>query len=72
MPVNCDQGQTGKEQSVFLPCPLYRLPQKVWPRLKLDLPNSKKKSGLKVGLPTSNNLIKKKPLIGVSSYSGFS
>jgi hypothetical protein len=61
MSLQQEQGQSGKEQKLPSSMSLYRQPPESVAQIKGGSSHLKN-SGLKVGLPTSNNLIKKNPL----------
>lgn len=53
-----NKGKQAKKASFLLPRPYVGCQQKVWLGLKVDFPHLKR-SGLKMELPTLNDLIKK-------------
>lgn len=54
VPARESKNKQAKRASFLPPCPLYRLQQKVQPKIKVDLPTSK--DGLKVSLSTQGSL----------------
>lgn len=59
-----------KGTKLLLPCPFYRLPAEDTAQIKGES-FYLKRSGFKVGLPTTKDLIRKKPQTDIPNHLGF-